>query len=69
MNEKKTLATKETYALAVQNHKKNNFKVVEKLYKEVLKINPIHVNALSNLGVVFRELGEQERAKSCYKKA
>jgi len=29
MNEKKNLTTEETFALAVQNHKKNNLKVAE----------------------------------------
>ena len=36
MNEKKNIATKETFALAVQNHQKNNLEVAEKLYKEIL---------------------------------
>ena len=39
MNEKKNLTTEETFALAVQNHQKNNLQVAEKLYKKVLNIN------------------------------
>ena len=46
MNEKKNLTTKETFALAVQNQKKNNFQVAENLYKEVLKINPNHFESI-----------------------
>ena len=37
MNEKKSLTTEETFALAYQNHKKNNLQVAENLYKETLK--------------------------------
>ena len=37
---KKNLTTKETFDLAVQNHKKNNLQAAEKLYKEILKKNP-----------------------------
>ena len=50
MNEKNSLATKETFALAVQNHKKNNFKVAENLYKKVLKTNPNHFKSIHLLG-------------------
>ena len=32
--DKKNLTTKETFDLAVQNHKKNNFQVAENLYKK-----------------------------------
>ena len=40
MNEKNSLTIKETFALAVQNHKKNNFKIAEKLYKKAYAIIP-----------------------------
>ena len=51
---KNNLSIKETFESAVQNQKKGNFVVAEKLYKEILKINPIHANAHCNLGVVFK---------------
>ena len=38
---KKNLTTKETFDLAVQNHKKNNLQAAEKLYKEILKLSKI----------------------------
>ena len=46
MSEKKNLTTKETFALAVQNHQKNNLQVARNLYKKILKINPDHFAAL-----------------------
>ena len=69
MNEKKNLTIKETFALAVQNHQKNNLRVAENLYKEILKINPNHASAHNNLGIVFKALEEHQKAKSCYEKA
>jgi len=69
MNEKKNLTIEETFALAVQNHKKNNLQVAENLYNETLKTNPNYVDAHNNLGIVLNELGEYQKAKSCYEKA
>ena len=37
MNKTENLTIKETFALAVQNHQKNNLKVAENLYKKILK--------------------------------
>ena len=51
--DKKNLTAEETFALAVQNHQKNNLKVAGNLYKEILKTNPNHVDAHNNLGLVF----------------
>ena len=69
MNEKKNLTTEETFALAVQNHKKNNLQVAENLYNETLKTNPNYAGAHNNLGIVLNELGEHQKAMSSYQKA
>ena len=69
MNEKKNLTIKETFTLAVQNHQKNNLKIAENLYKEILKINPNHASANNNLGIVFKALEEHQKAMCCYQKA
>ena len=58
MNEKKNLTIKETFALAVQNHQKNNLKVAENLYNKVLKIDSTHVETNNNLGIIFDKLGQ-----------
>ena len=67
--DKKNLTTEETFALAVQNHNKNNLQVAENLYKEILKTNPNHVSTHNNLGLVFQKLGELQKARSSYQKA
>ena len=69
MNEKKSLTTEETFALAYQNHKKNNLQVAENLYKETLKTNPNHVDAHSNLGMILLKSRNLQKAKSCFEKA
>ena len=58
MNKTKNITTKETFALAVQNHQKNNLKVAENLYKKILKIDPDHASAYNNLGLVLQAFGK-----------
>ena len=67
--DKKNLTIKETFALAIQNHQRNNLQVAEKLYKEILKKNPSHVDAYNNLGAALQGLKKFEKAKTCYEKA
>ena len=50
MNEKKNLTIKETFALALQHHKKNNLRAAEQLYKQILEIEPDHVKSICHLG-------------------
>ena len=67
--DKKNLTTKETFDLAVQNHKNNNLQAAENLYKEILKTRPNFQGAHNNLGNVLKDLGEFQEAISCYEKA
>jgi tetratricopeptide (TPR) repeat protein len=69
MNISKNLTIKEIFSLATKNHASNNIEVAQKLYKEVLKINPNYAPAHNNLGVVFKTLGETHKAKDCYEKS
>ena len=65
----KNLTTKEIFALAVQNHQKNNLKVAENLYNKLLEINPNHLNANNNLGIIFEKLDQSKKAIRYFKKA
>ena len=67
--DKKNLTTEETFSLAVQNQQKNNLQAAEKLYKETLKINPNHVDANNNLGIILLRSGKFQKAISCFEKA
>ena len=69
MNEKKNLSIEEAFALAVQNHKKNNFQVAENLYKKILNTNPNSAGVHNNLGMMYKELEEYQKAIGCYEKA
>ena len=59
---------KHAFNLAIQYHQKNNLNEAKKIYLQILKINPNHVNAHNNLGAAYKQLGEIEKAKSCFEK-
>ena len=46
----KNLTIDETFNLALQNHQKNNLKVAENLYEEILKVKPSHLESIFFLG-------------------
>jgi len=69
MNNNKSLTTEETFNLAVKNHQEGKTDIAQKLYNQVLKIDPNHSQALNNLGNIFQDLGEHQKAKNCYEKA
>jgi protein O-GlcNAc transferase len=69
MNKKKDLAINKNFTLALQNHKKNNFQIAEKLYNEILKSSPFHEGAQSNLGILYNQLGKPQKAINCFEKA
>jgi len=65
MNEKKNLTTKETFALAVQNHQKNNLEVAENLYKKILKTNESKIlNVEINDQGITKDFNTQENFDS-----
>ena len=47
---KKNLTLEKAFALAVQNHQNNNFKIAENLYKKILEKNPNHFESIFRLG-------------------
>ena len=69
MNKKKNLTTKETFALAVQHHQKNNLQVAEKLYREILKTNPNHANTRNNLGSVLKRIRRISKSNKLFSKS
>ena len=69
MSQLKNKKAEETFAQALQNHKKNNLQVAKNLYNETLKINTNHIDAHNNLGIILLQSGELQNAKSCFEKA
>ena len=68
MNENVNLSAEEAFGLAIKNHQAKNFNAAINFYNIVLKINPNHIVTLNNLGILFRALGENQKAKSCFEK-
>ena len=62
MNKKK-LTLIETFTLAFENHKKNNLKKAENLYKKVLKMNPNHFESILYLGTLLGQTNKLALAK------
>ena len=54
---------------AFQNHKNKKFSEAEKLYKEVLKIDPNHIICLNYFGVMLAQTNRTERAEQLFLKA
>ena len=63
------MKTKEIFALAIQNHLKNNLQIAENLYKEVLKSNPNHFGSIFYLGTLLVQTERFELAKPLLHKA
>ena len=59
----------ETFELAFQNHQKNNFKIAEKLYKQILKKQSDHFKSIFYLGTLSIQTKNFDKAKSCCEKA
>lgn len=68
MNNKKHLTIEETLRLAIQNHNEKKFDIAKELYQKVLKIDPYHLTANNNLGVIFIKLNEYLKAIDCFEK-
>ena len=64
----KNLGIEKAFVLACQNHKKNNFKVAEKLYKEILKINSNHFQTVYLLGTLSLQTKNLREAKQLFDK-
>ena len=66
---KENLLIKNKLALALQNHKRKNHEASEKLYKEILTINPNHLEAICYLATLFAQTKRTDLAKSLFFKA
>ena len=69
MNTNKNLTIEETFNLAVKNHQENKTDIAQDLYNQILKIDPNHSSALNNIGMIFKDLGENQKAKYYFEKA
>src|SRR5712691_5645556 len=61
--------TSEIYVQAVNCHQGGKLAQAESLYRQVIVLNPGHVGAHNNLGVVFMDQGKPNEAIACYREA
>ena len=66
---KENLIIQNKFQLALNSHKKNNLKVAEKLYKEILETKPNHLEAICYLGTLFAQTKKLNLAKTLFYKA
>jgi len=69
MISEKDLSIKDSFNLALRSHQNNNLRDAQNHYQNTLKIDPSHLGALNNLGVIFKILGKFQNAVSSFEKA
>ena len=67
MNKKKS-TTEDIFKLAFENHKKNNLKDAENLYKDAIKQKPDHINSLFYLAGLLAQKKNFNEAKELFEK-
>ena len=67
MNKKK-LSSEEFFKSAFENHKKNNLKDAENLYRDAIKQKPDHINSLFYLGGLLAQKRNFNEAKELFEK-
>ena len=67
MNKKKS-TTEDIFKLAFENHKKNNVKDAENLYKDAIKQKPDHINSLFYLAGLLAQKKNFNEAKELFEK-
>ena len=59
----------QAFEQAVTFHREGKLEEAERLYRSILKIQPEHLDANNNLGVILQHHDKLEQAKEYYKKA
>ena len=69
MNKIEDLRIEKIFELATKNSQNNELQIAKNLYYQILEINPNHINSLNNLGSIFKDLGQNDKAIRSYQKA
>ena len=54
---------------ALTAHQEGKLEEAERLYREILKVQPEHLDTNNNLGVILQHSGKLEEAEKYYRKA
>ena len=65
----KDITINKTFSLALQNHRKNNFKIAESLYRKILTIDSNHFKSIFLLGSLLMQVKNFDEAKRLLQKA
>ncbi len=65
----KNLEIKQILSLAIENHKKNNFKLAEDLYNKILKKDSSHFESLFLLGTLYSQIKNYNKSITFLNKA
>ncbi len=68
MDKNKDLIIKDILNQAIKHQIKKNFKSAQNLYLKILKINPNHLDACNNLGMLFHKNGDYQKAIKLFQK-
>ena len=66
---KENLSILNKFKLALQNQNKKNLIFAEKLYKEILQIEPNHLESICYLATIFAQTKRTNLAKNFFLKA
>ena len=66
---KENLSIRNKFKLALQNQNKKNLIFAEKLYKEILQIEPNHLESICYLATIFAQTKRTNLAKNFFLKA
>ena len=69
MSEKENLELKETFSVALSEHKKGNFENAEKMYNKILDMEPEHFGAVFLLGSLHAQIKNFHLANTLLQKA
>ena len=69
MSNDKNLTIEEIFNIAATKHSQNEIKEAQELYNKILEVNPNYSLAINNLGVIFEQIEDHQKAIDCYKKA
>mgnify|MGYP001303099056 CR=1 FL=1 len=66
---KNNLSINKNFELAVENQQKGDLIAAEDLYNKVLKKDPNHAKAYNNLGIIYVNAFEWDKAEKCFSRA
>ena len=59
----------ETLAIAIRHHQGGRLQAAEQIYRQILAVEPNHVDAIHLLGTIAAQVGNLDEAVACYRRA